>query len=332
MAQQRHVRSYCVNEVYSSTTIQLNMPMLKGKVIQSAGAWYQVKDENGLCYACQLRGKLRLHALPLTNPVVVGDEVTFAPLEKQAIGVIHKIMPRRNYLLRQAPYRSSHGQLLAANIDQAFLVLSAVTAPTQLGFIDRFLVMTEAFVIPSVLVFNKIDLLDTMQKKALEEIKSLYEKLGYNTLAVSAHTPQYIAYFFQALLGKMTLLLGHSGVGKSTLVNTIAPAVNQAVAPIPQFSKKEGQHTTTYAALFEISPNTFVIDRPGIQTLVPYTVGKRTLSHCFPEIRNCASACKFYNCTHQHEPDCAVLLALEKGEIATSRYQSYRQLSAPCHE
>ncbi len=301
------------------------MLMIKGRVIQATGAWYQVKGEDGLCYACQLRGKLRLHAPQLTSRVVVGDEVFFEPAKEQATSVIHKIMPRRNYLIRQAPHRKSYGQLLAANIDQALLVVNAVTAPTQLGFIDRFLVVAEAFKIPPVIMFNKIDLLDTVQQEVLERIKRLYEKLNYTILLVSAHTQQHLASLCQVLLGKVSLLSGHSGVGKSTLVNTIAPAVHQAVAPTSQFSQK-GRHTTTYTALFEVLPGTFLIDTPGIQTLVPYAIRKQTVSHCFPELRSRASACKFHNCTHQHEPDCAVLQALAKGEIAPSRYESYQQL------
>jgi ribosome biogenesis GTPase len=309
------------------TTMLPDTPMIQGRVIQSTGAWYQVKGEDGLCYACQLRGKFRLHASPLTNPVAVGDEVVFEPVKSQATGVIYKIMPRRNYLIRQAPYRKSYGQLLAANLDQAFLVVNALTAPNQLDFIDRFLVVAEAFEIPPRIVFNKIDLLDTIRQEALACVKMLYEKLGYVTLTVSAHTHQHLASFYQALLGKVSLLSGHSGVGKSTLVNTIAPSANRAIAPTSRFSQK-GQHTTTYTTLLEVLPNTFVIDTPGIQTLVPYAIEKQTLSYCFPEMRSRASACKFYNCTHQHEPDCAVVQALAKGEIAASRYGSYQLLAA----
>jgi ribosome biogenesis GTPase / thiamine phosphate phosphatase len=299
--------------------------MIKGRVIQSTGAWYQVKGENGLCYACQLRGKLRLHASRFTHPVVVGDEVAFEPAKAQATGVIQKIMPRRNYLIRQDTHRKAYGQLLAANLDQALLVVDALNAPTQLDFIDRFLVVTEAFEISSCIVFNKIDLLDKMQRVALEHIKELYEKLGYGALAVSAYAQKDLTCFYQTLLGKVSLLSGYSGVGKSTLVNAVAPSANQAVAHTPQFSK-QGQHTTTHTALFEVSPNTFVIDTPGIQTLVPYAIEKQTLSYCFPEMRSRASACKFYNCTHQHEPACAVLQALKKEEIAFSRYTSYKKM------
>lgn len=315
----------------SLDTIRPSTPMMQGRVIQATGAWHQVQGNDGCCYACQLRGKLRLQALPLTSPIVVGDEVAFVPDKTHAVGIIHKIMPRKNYLLRQAPYRPSYGQLLAANIDQALLVVSAVDISIQLDFINRFLVVTEAFAIPPLIVFNKIDLLDSSRKEALGDIRDLYQEIGYSTIAVSAHTQQYLAAFSKTLLGKVSLLSGHSGVGKSTLVNTIAPNSNQAVAPLLGSTQRR-RHTTTYAALLEIAPDAFLIDTPGIQNLVPHAIEKQALSQCFPEIRDRSAACKFYNCTHQHEPNCAILLALERGEIATSRYKSYQQLSIDCGE
>ncbi|MEM9417106.1 MAG: ribosome small subunit-dependent GTPase A [Bacteroidota bacterium] len=300
--------------------MQSSTPMLHGKVIQSTGAWYQVKSHDGMVYPCQLRGKLRLQKLRLTNPVVVGDEVAFTPGQAQAPGVIHTVMPRKNYLIRQATHKKTHGQLLAANLDQAMLIVAAVDIP--LAFIDRFLVVAAAFDIPPALVFNKIDLLDSQHRTALATTQALYDKLGYTTLAVSAHTQANIKDFTQLLADKVSLLSGHSGVGKSTLLNTIAPTVSQAVAPVDAAGQR-GQHTTTYAALFEVAPNTFVMDTPGIQTLVPYALEKQALSHYFPEMRSLAASCKFYNCTHLHEPNCAVRQALQEGAIAASRYQSY---------
>lgn len=297
----------------------------KGKVIQSTGAWYQVQEEGGESYACKLRGKFRLQGLKLANPVVVGDEVAFALEPAQAIGVIHEIMPRKNYLIRQAAHKKAYGQLLAANLDQAVLVMAADKVADQLDFIDRFLIVAEAVEIPPCLVFNKTDLLKAAQLLALQGIQSLYEKLGYATLAVSARRQQHLEGFRQAMLGKVSLLSGYSGVGKSTLLNMLAPEVNQAVAPPTQLPQR-GRHTTTYAALFEVAPNTFVIDTPGIQTLVPYAIEKKGLGHCFPELRSQAAACKFYNCTHLHEPNCAVRQALATGAIATSRYRHYQQM------
>ena len=297
--------------------------MIQGKVIQSTGAWYQVKGQDGVVYPCKLRGKLRLQDLRLTNPVVVGDEVAFEPAQGQAAGVIHAVMPRKNYLIRQATHKKAHGQLLAANLDQALWIATAVHVPDQLTFIDRFLVVAEAFDIPPFIVFNKIDLLDSTQQAALEATQALYEKLGYSTLAVSAHAQVNMDGLAKALAGKVSLLSGHSGVGKSTLLNTMAPAVQQAVAPM-HLKPQRGQHTTTFAALFEVAPDTFVIDTPGIQTLVPYAIEKQGLGHCFPEMRSYASECKFYNCTHLHEPHCAVLQALGEKNIAVSRYKSYQ--------
>lgn len=304
--------------------------MIRGRVVQSTGAWYQVKGEDGSYYACQLRGKFRLHTSQFTNFAVVGDEVLFKLSKLQTTGVIYKIIPRKNYLIRQATCKKSYGQLLAANLDQAILVLAAPDAPTQLDFIDHFLVVAEAFEIPPMIVFNKIDLLNKRQQEALECVKGLYEKLGYKTLAISACNQLCLSFFYRVLLGKVSLLSGHSGVGKSTLVNAIAPAANQTVAPTSPLSKL-GQHTTTYTALFEVTSDTFIIDTPGIQTLVPYAIEKQSLSYCFPEICSRAPACKFHNCTHLHEPGCAVIKAMEQGAIAASRYKSYSRLADVRH-
>ena len=296
--------------------------MMQGKVIQSTGSWYQVRGSAGVVYPCQLRGKLRLKGFRLTNPVVVGDEVSFVPATAEAAGVIHAIMPRRNFLMRQATHKKAYGQLLAANLDQALLITSAVNVADQLIFIDRFLVVATALTIPPVIVFNKLDLLATSQQDALAGVRTLYEDLGYTTLAVSAYTQEHLTDLKQLLAGKVSLLSGNSGVGKSTLLNALAPGVQQTVAPVDPVTQR-GQHTTTYAALFEIAPDTFVIDTPGIQTLVPYAIEQQALSHYFPEIQQLASQCQFYNCTHLHEPHCAVRQALAAGEIADSRYKSY---------
>jgi len=297
---------------------------MQGKIIQSTGAWYQVKGRDGKVYSCKLRGKLRLQDFRLTNPVVVGDEVSFEPATIEAAGVIHAILPRKNFLIRQATHKKAHGQLLAANLDQALLIASAVDIAGQLTFIDRFLVVAAAFSIPPVIVFNKLDLLTTTDgQAALNNTRALYEALGYTTLAVSARTHANLEDLARLLVGKVSLLSGHSGVGKSTLLNTMATDAQQAVAPVDSPTQR-GRHTTTYAALFEIAPGTFVIDTPGIQTLVPYALERQALSHYFPEMQRLATDCRFYNCTHLHEPYCAVRRALEKGGIAASRYKSYR--------
>lgn len=297
--------------------------MIQGKIIQSTGSWYQVKASDGVVYPCKLRGKMRLQHFRLTNPVVVGDEVAFEPGGAEETGVIHTIMPRKNFLIRQATQKKAFGQLLAANLDQALLIVTAVNIADQLLFIDRFLVITEAFSIPPVIVFNKIDLLDANQQAALAATQALYEALGYTTLAMSAYTQAYLEAFSQVLDGKVSLLSGNSGVGKSTLLNLLAPAAKRAVAPVNPLTQR-GHHTTTYTALFEVAPNTFVIDTPGIQMLVPYALEQQALSHYFPEMRPLATHCQFYNCTHLHEPRCAVQQALADGSIAASRYKSYQ--------
>ncbi|MEL6412702.1 MAG: ribosome small subunit-dependent GTPase A [Bacteroidota bacterium] len=299
--------------------------MIAGKVIKTMGAWCQVRSEDGQEYACQLRGKLRLQAIKTTAPVVIGDHVQLLPLATSGQGVIHEVLPRKNYLIRQAPHKKAYGQLLAANVDLACLIVPAVKAATQCLSIDRFLVVAEALGVRPGVVFNKLDLLDKAEQAALAALRKLYEVLGYETWALSALHEGQVATFGQALQGKVTLLSGPSGVGKSTLVNALAPAAHQRVGATVGMGQR-GRHTTTHAALFEISPQTFIIDTPGIQSLVPYAVEKATIGHCFPEIRNLLAACQFYNCTHQHEPGCAVVQAVAQGTIAATRYENYLEI------
>lgn len=298
---------------------------MQGKVVQSTGAWYQVKGSNGMVYPCKLRGKLRLQDFRLTNPVVVGDEVAFEPATAEAAGVIHGIMPRKNFLMRQATQKKAFGQLLAANLDQSLLITTAVNIDEQLGFIDRFLVVSEAFKVSPVIIFNKVDLLSAGQQTALANIQALYVSLGYKTLAMSAYTQENLPRLKQLLTKKTSLLSGYSGVGKSTLLNMLSPEARQTVA-LTDPLRKQGQHTTTYTAMFEVAPETFVMDSPGIQTLIPYAIEQQAFSHYFPEIQRLAASCQFYNCTHLHEPRCAVRQALATGAIAASRYTSYQTI------
>ncbi|MCG8340116.1 MAG: ribosome small subunit-dependent GTPase A [Cytophagales bacterium] len=296
-----------------------------GKVTQSTGAWYQVKSERQPIYTCKLRGKLRLNNWKLTNPVAVGDEVVFDLEKDKATGVITEILPRKNYIIRQSPRRKNYSQIIAANIDQVLLVATLAAPRTTLGMIDRFLVTAESWSIPATLLFNKVDRLDIMQQNELKAIRKLYEAIGYPTLAVSALKNKNIAPLIDLLANKTSLLSGPSGVGKSTLVNVIAPAINQKVRNLSRLHQK-GTHTTTYAAMFEIAPHTFLMDTPGIKALVPHEIEKEKLSHYFPEMKSRLQACKFYNCTHTHEPACAVIKARKQGEIAESRYRSYEYM------
>ena len=299
--------------------------MMQGKVIKSIGADYHVCEPTGQVYVCKLRGRLRLLAAKLTKPVVVGDEVLFGVASGQATGAIHKVLPRTNYLLRRSTHKRAYGQLIAANLDQALLVINAVHWAAAPTLIDQFLVMTEAFEVCPGVVYNKLDLLDTAQREALNAQRQLYQSLGYMTLAISALKGTYMDQLRQCLQGKVSSLTGHSGVGKSFIINTLAPTLQQAVAP-PTRMAQRGQHTTTHTSLLPIAPHTFVIDTPGVQELMPYNLDKALIGHYFPEIRRLMADCKFHNCTHQHEPACAVLQALAQGYIARSRYDSYLRM------
>ncbi len=297
--------------------------MTEGRVIRTNGPWHDVRCADGQQYACQLRGKLRLQASKTTAPVVIGDHVQLIPQPTPGQGIIYAVLPRKNYLMRQASHRKGYGQLLAANLDLACLVTSAVSAAAQCLFIDRFLVAAEALDITPSLVFNKIDLLNDEQQASLATLHALYQTLGYDVWALSAHTGSQLALFRQALQGKVVVLSGPSGAGKSTLVNALAPAAQQAVAPTFRTTQR-GRHTTTHAALFEIGPHTYIADTPGIQSLVPHAVDAATVGHYFPEIRALAAGCQFHNCTHLHEPGCAV----RQGNVVPSRYASYRTIVA----
>jgi len=264
----------------------------------------------------------------------VGDQVIFSLDQHQtsennlddkkitAAGLITSIEPRRNYIIRQSPYRNHYAQLIAVNIDQAMLVLQATILKSTPTFIDRFLIAAESFSITPVLVFNKIDLLKKDEIQQLKDLRSIYESIGYQTISLSALKEQHLEDFSQLLSGKVSLLIGYSGVGKSTLINTISPEIQQKVGST-QVASQKGRHTTTYARMFEIDPKTYLIDTPGIQELTPYEIDAQLLKDCFPELRACKEQCKFHNCMHKKEPGCAVLEALEKGTMAPSRYQSY---------
>jgi ribosome biogenesis GTPase len=286
--------------------------MEQGMVIRSTGSWYDVLSQDRLVYQCRLRGKFKIKGLKVTNPIAVGDQVKFDIEDKIASqGIITHILPRVNYIIRKSVHKSAFGHILAANIDQAVLLVTLAFPRTSLGFIDRFLVTAESFRIPVVLVFNKIDLLD-----------ELYESIGYKSLFTSVWKGEGIEAFKQELSLKKSLLAGHSGVGKSSLVNTIAPGLQLRTSEVSTFANK-GVHTTTFAEMFEIAPDSFIIDTPGIKELGLIDIEKEELSHYFPEMRDKLGQCRFYNCTHVHEPGCAVMAALGEDEIAESRYASY---------
>lgn len=296
---------------------------MEGKVIKSTGSWYSVLTEDKQVLQCRLRGKFKIKGLKVTNPIAVGDQVVIE-LEDEAenTGVITDILPRENYIIRKSIRKTQHGHIIAANINQAILVATLVFPRTSLGFIDRFLVSAESFRIPSVVIFNKTDLLDDDQKKYQQELMELYEQVGYTCLAITAFEEKDVQKVREIISSKTSLFSGHSGVGKSTLLNRLDVNINQKTAEVSTFANK-GVHTTTYAEMFMLSENTFVIDTPGIKELGLIDINEGELSHYFPEMRALLGACKFYNCTHTHEPGCAVREAVDHGEIAGSRYYNY---------
>ncbi len=296
---------------------------MKGRVIKSTGSWYQVEAKDGIIHACRLRGKFKEKGIKTTNPLAVGDWVTFELEDHEAhTGIINHIEPRSNYIIRKSPHNTRHGHIIAANIDQAALIATLAFPITSLGFIDRFLVTAETFRIPAIVVINKADLLDEEMQGYYLAIKETYEKVGYTCLLVSAFDGQGLQVFKDMLLKKTTLVSGHSGVGKSTLINKIFPEAGLKTSEVSTFANK-GVHTTTFAEMFKLSDDSYIIDTPGIKELGLLEVGNEELSHYFPEMRDLIGKCRFHNCTHTHEPGCAIEEAFSKGQIAASRYKNY---------
>ncbi len=296
---------------------------MQGVVVRSTGAWYEVRNSDKSVVSCRLRGKFKLQDLKVTNPIAVGDRVEWEWEKDQKTGIITAILPRENYIIRKSVHKTAHAHLIATNIDQAIIIATLVAPRTSFGFIDRFLVSAETFRIPAVVVFNKSDLLDKDTLRYQEEIMQIYTEIGYSCLQTSVISQEGIHDFEKILQGKVSLLSGHSGVGKSSLINAINPSLKLKTGEISEFSQK-GKHTTTFAEMFELSENTFIIDTPGIKELGLVEIEANELSHYFPEMRKYLGKCKFGSrCLHTHEPQCKVIEAVENGEIALFRYESY---------
>ena len=291
--------------------------------MRSTGSWYEVRAESGKVYRARLKGKFKLNGPKTSNPITVGDKVLFS-MEDEAnqTVVIEEISPRQNYIIRKSVHKTSHGQLLAANVDQAIFIFTYKFPKTSLGFLDRFLVTAEAFRIPVTIVFNKMDLLNEEEKDQIFEWAGLYQELGYGVLFTSIPLNQGISEFKEMFEGKVSLMAGHSGVGKSSLLNIVAPTLHIKTKEISDFAQK-GVHTTTYSTMWELGPDTYLIDSPGINELGVMEIEKEELAHYFPEMRALLGQCKFNNCLHLHEPHCVVQQAVRDGEIASSRYLSY---------
>jgi ribosome biogenesis GTPase / thiamine phosphate phosphatase len=295
----------------------------KGLVYRSTGSWYEVRDANGDFFSCRLKGKFKIKDLKVTNPLAVGDEVLFFIEDgEEGTGVIFEISPRKNYIIRKSVHKTAHGHLLACNLDQLVLIVTLANPKTSLGFIDRMLVTAETFRIPVLIVFNKIDLLPKEGVEYQDVLIDLYTSLGYGCLVTSATTLQGTDDLMAALENKISLVSGHSGVGKSTLINILDPELDLATNEISTFANK-GVHTTTFAEMYEIKANSYIIDSPGIKELGLMDVSQSELAHYFPEFRDLLGECKFHNCLHINEPKCAVKDAVEAGEISETRYMSY---------
>ena len=296
--------------------------MFRGLVTKTTGKWYKVLANDKTLYDCRLRGNFRMHGLKTTNPIAVGDYVHFEIQQTDGTGLITAVDDRRNCIIRRATKLSKQTHIIAANLDQACLVVTLGFPRTSTGFIDRFLVTAEAYHISTILVFNKIDLYDDELWDYQKDFASVYQNAGYKCLEVSATQKQNIDQLKELISGKTTLFSGHSGVGKSALLNAISPNLGLKVSDVSMFSLK-GKHTTTFAELFPFGEDGYIIDTPGIKEFGMVDFSKEEVSHFFPEMREVLHNCKFSNCTHEHEPGCAVKNAVENGLIAESRYQNY---------
>jgi len=300
--------------------------MEQGVVYRSTGSWYSVKS-NDTFYDCRLVGKLRLKGIKSTNPVVVGDHVMFDidPKSHPPKGTIKAILERKNGIVRKSVNLSKRTHIIAANIDQAFLLITLKEPPTLTPFIDRFLVAAEAYQIPVVLVFNKIDTYTPNELLEVDGLRAVYEKIGYTTLQLSATQQNGMEKVLQLMQDKVSMISGHSGVGKTTLINAIAPGLQLKTAALSK-QHMQGQHTTTFSEMYDLDATIKIIDTPGIKGFGVVDLAPEEITHYFPEFMTAAQGCKYHNCRHVQEPNCGVLKALEEGEIAASRYASYQQL------
>ena len=296
--------------------------MQTGLVIRNTGSWYTVKTDDGdQLIDCKIKGNFRLKGIRSTNPVAVGDHVTIVP-NNEGTAFITDISDRRNYIIRKASNLSKQSHIIAANVDQAILVVTVNYPQTSTTFIDRFLASAEAYRIPVILIFNKVDILDDDELRYLDMMINLYETVGYECRSISAERGDGVESVMQLLAGKVTVLSGNSGVGKSTLINRLLPDANLRTAEISD-AHNTGMHTTTFSEMLPLPSGGYIIDTPGIKGFGTFNIEPEELTGYFKEIFRFSHDCRFSNCTHTHEPGCAVLKAVEDHYIAASRYQSY---------
>ena len=300
---------------------------MKGVVYKSTGSWYTVKASDGIFYECKIKGKFRIEGIKSTNPIAAGDHVEFEVETKgdETLGIINKIAPRTNYIIRKSVNLSKQTHIIAANVDIAFLLVTLNNPPTFTPFIDRFLVTAEAYHIKAVLLFNKIDTYNEEQILEIKYLAALYRSIGYECIGISAKTGKNIDKVKQMMQGKVSMFSGHSGVGKSTLVNALEPTLELKTSEIST-QHSQGQHTTTFAEMFDLCFGAQIIDTPGIKGFGVVEVEKQELGNYFPEFFELKDQCKFNNCLHKQEPKCAVKDALENDVLSWSRYKSYLQI------
>ena len=300
---------------------------MTGTVYKSTGSWYTVKTDLGVEYRCRIKGKFRIQDIKSTNPIAVGDVVDFELETKndETTGVIHHIHDRKNYIVRKSVNLSKQTHIIASNVDQVFLLVTIDNPPTFTSFIDRFLVTAEAYSIKAILLFNKIDVYDENTLMEVKYLAHLYRQIGYECIGISAKTGKNMDQVKALMEGKVSMFAGHSGVGKSTLINAIEPNLELKTQEI-SMQHSQGQHTTTFAEMFDLSFDAQIIDTPGIKGFGVVDMDKEEVGDYFPEFFELKQYCKFNNCIHVDEPKCAVKEALDKDELAFSRYRSYLQI------
>ena len=299
---------------------------MKASVYKSTGSWYAVKSDEGETYKARIKGRFKVDGITSTNPIAVGDEVEIEmENEGESSVVINKIFDRKNYITRQSPHNKHQHHIIASNLDQSLLFATLKDPKTSSGFIDRFLVTSEAYHIPSIIVFNKIDLYKKKEEDKFEETKAIYEAIGYKVMPMSIEKNTGVEEVKQLLKDKVTLLSGHSGVGKSSFINIVFPQVKLKTQDVSGWSGK-GLHTTTFAEMFDLPFGGKVIDTPGLREFALMDISKNELAHYFPEMKALINDCQFNNCMHINEPGCAVKEAVNAGKVATDRYVSYLTL------